>query len=685
MFVPVRYRRVIALLFTLLVPLFAMTAVFAVSAAPDRSPTAISASPLDVVISEIAWMGTTSSSNDEWLELRNNTATAVVLDGWRLVAADGTPDIALSGIIPANGYFLLERTDDSSTPVLADLLYTGALLNTGEVLTLTDALAVVIDVANDAGSWFAGDNTSKETMVRIAPLADGTLPSSWGNGPIDGNPTNSIQDSDTDTFGFSPNINWVAGDGGGYTAFAEDCDDNDDTIFPDNPELLDMKDNNCNGEIDETFVLGELAYDVYFSSDTALTAVAPTTDVTVMEAALLSVLNSADEAIDAAIYGFNRASLRDALIAAHNRGVAVRVIGDDEAVDDPEYGLYYEALITAGIPVISDTFSSIQHNKFAVIDGAITWSGSTNWTDTGFTYNMNNGLLFTDTYISLAYTMEFEEMFSGSFSGDKADNTPHVFTYTNAIVEIYFAPSDAVEQQVLDAVESVDDTFQFAHFFWTLESLGQVTAAKFITDGVDIWGTWDALGAGNVSSQDDPLCAAGIPIRVEDFGGKLHHKVGVMDAFSSDPTVVTGSFNWTASGADSNDENILIIHNADIAASFYEEMVRLYTAIDRTPCNPSPLPVADFSADIVSGIAPFTTTLTNLSRGIVLEWEWDFGDGITTIVPVPQHSYTVPGTYTVTLTAVGDGVEDTMVKVGYVTVIDGADLAYIYLPAILRP
>jgi len=186
---------------------------------------------------------------------------------------------------------------------------------------------------------------------------------------------------------------------------------------------------------------------------------------------------------------------------------------------------------------------------------------------------MNNGLIFTNTYIS--YTMEFGEMFAGEFSTGKVDNTPHVFTYTNAVVEIYFSPSDAVEQQVLDAVESVDDTFQFAHFFWILESLSQVTASRFITEGVDIWGTWDALGAGNVSSQDDPLCAAGIPIRIEDFGGKLHHKVGVMDAFSSDPTVVTGSFNWTTSGVDSNDENILILHNADIAAAFYEEMVRL--------------------------------------------------------------------------------------------------------------
>ena len=105
-----------------------------------------------------------------------------------------------------------------------------------------------------------------------------------------------------------------------------------------------------------------------------------------MEAALLDLLNNASSSIDVAFYGFSRASLRDALIAAHNRGVAVRVVGDNDAAVDPEYAPFYSALIAAGIPLVTDPFSAIQHNKFAIIDDHITWTGSTNWTDTGFTY-----------------------------------------------------------------------------------------------------------------------------------------------------------------------------------------------------------------------------------------------------------------------------------------------------------
>ncbi len=43
------------------------------------------ASLRDVVVSEVAWMGTTTDANDEWLELYNNTAADIDMNGWRLV------------------------------------------------------------------------------------------------------------------------------------------------------------------------------------------------------------------------------------------------------------------------------------------------------------------------------------------------------------------------------------------------------------------------------------------------------------------------------------------------------------------------------------------------------------------------------------------------------------------------
>jgi hypothetical protein len=127
----------------------------------------MAASSSDILIDEIAWMGTIISANDEWIELYNNTSSSVDLNGWNLNASDESPLINLTGAIPAHGFYLLERTDDNSLPDLpADQIYTGALGNSGEFLKLTDSSGSLIDQADFSAGWTAGDNITKQTMER---------------------------------------------------------------------------------------------------------------------------------------------------------------------------------------------------------------------------------------------------------------------------------------------------------------------------------------------------------------------------------------------------------------------------------------------------------------------------------------------------------------------------------------
>ncbi|MCA9971495.1 MAG: lamin tail domain-containing protein [Anaerolineales bacterium] len=132
------------------------------------------ATPPPIIISEIAWAGTAASSSDEWLELHNRGATAVSLAGWSLAAADGSPAIPLTGTLAAGGFFLLERTDDSTVAdVPADQLYTGSLSNAGETLTLRDAAGQLVDTANAAGGpWPAGSSAPDyRSLERRSPTA----------------------------------------------------------------------------------------------------------------------------------------------------------------------------------------------------------------------------------------------------------------------------------------------------------------------------------------------------------------------------------------------------------------------------------------------------------------------------------------------------------------------------------
>lgn len=138
------------------------------------------ANPLDVVINEIAWMGTENSYNDEWIELYNNTDFQINLSGWRLSAQDGSPKINLSGIIPPNGFYLLERTNDETIPdIEASQIYTGAMGNAGENLELYDGSGNLIDQVNCSSAWFSGDNFTKQTMERKNSLIQGSDSGNW--------------------------------------------------------------------------------------------------------------------------------------------------------------------------------------------------------------------------------------------------------------------------------------------------------------------------------------------------------------------------------------------------------------------------------------------------------------------------------------------------------------------------
>ncbi len=79
------------------------------------------------------------------------------------------------------------------------------------------------------------------------------------------------------------------------------------------------------------------------------------------------------------------------------------------------------------------------------------------------------------------------------------------------------------------------------------------------------------------------------------------------------------------------------------------------TVTEPATATPEP-PTAAFTTDVPSGEAPLTVTFTNQSTGDITSYGWDFGDGIGGSTDVnPVYTYSVPGTYTVTLNATGPG------------------------------
>ncbi len=80
--------------------------------------------------------------------------------------------------------------------------------------------------------------------------------------------------------------------------------------------------------------------------------------------------------------------------------------------------------------------------------------------------------------------------------------------------------------------------------------------------------------------------------------------------------------------------------------------------------------VADFTSDKQSGGAPLTVAFTNRSKGDFDSAMWDFGDGTQSSQLNPQHTYDAIGSYTVTLSVIGNGGEDMSSYPNYINVFE---------------
>ena len=81
-----------------------------------------------------------------------------------------------------------------------------------------------------------------------------------------------------------------------------------------------------------------------------------------------------------------------------------------------------------------------------------------------------------------------------------------------------------------------------------------------------------------------------------------------------------------------------------------------------------PAPIANFTANVTAGLAPLTVRFTDTSAGNPITWNWDFGDGSTSIDQSPTHIYTAPGNYTVNLTVSSGAGSDTISRPAYIAV-----------------
>jgi phosphatidylserine/phosphatidylglycerophosphate/cardiolipin synthase-like enzyme len=228
----------------------------------------------------------------------------------------------------------------------------------------------------------------------------------------------------------------------------------------------------------------------------------------------------------------------------------------------------------------------IMHNKFIVIDADVAdsaWvlSGSTNWTSSQIFDDPNHIIMVQDQSVARTYELEFNEMWgsdgdepnyeNAKFGSNKTNNTPHHFIVNGNDFEVYFSPTDNTTLNISNALKSADDEIDFALLVFTNNQLGTTIAEEY-ESGVEVNGIIEQINT--EGSEYEFLLEEGVNvISHQGFGDSFHHKYCIVDHANtdSDPLVITGSHNWSGAAETNNDENTMIIHDANIANQFFQE------------------------------------------------------------------------------------------------------------------
>lgn len=313
---------------------------------------------------------------------------------------------------------------------------------------------------------------------------------------------------------------------------------------------------------------------------------------------LIAYINRAQHSIDLMVYNLgaansNLSNIAAALNQAYLNGRSVRVIYNQDT------GNTGVAQLNQNIPRLVSPVPSfpqygIMHNKIFIFDAfstnanrPIVWTGSTNLTTDQINTDPNNVIIVQDQSLAKAYTMEFEEMWGSNgslpnasnarFGPDKRDNTPKVFNIGGKRVECYFSPSDGTNARIIKAITDATHDFTVNSMLLTRSDIANAMIQKH-NQGVHARVLLNHPNEGGSSSQYSTLEPV-LTWRLMNYsslsqGGTLHHKLMFANAFGgTNPYVLTGSHNWSTAAEVRNDENTLIVYDADIVNQYLQEFM----------------------------------------------------------------------------------------------------------------
>lgn len=308
--------------------------------------------------------------------------------------------------------------------------------------------------------------------------------------------------------------------------------------------------------------------------------------------------NDPSISVDVFSYDFDEPDIIQKLAAMGSR---VRLFQDDAALHTKSGAIEPEVVRTlkeAGAAVKTGHFNRFAHDKVMIQkknDKAIkVLAGSANFSLRGLYVQANSVLVFDDPITAGLYEQAFEQAFNdenGFKSSNIASKWFEATTNHNPLVSISYAPHETAFS--LDTVSQVIGSAKSSVFFAIMETAGGgpvMPALENLSSKDDIvsLGTIEQKSQLSLFKQGKNSGVASFsflkknvpkPFQTEWSGGMgqvIHHKFVVCDFNSDDPVVFCGSSNLAKGGETSNGDNLIEIHDANIANYYAIEAIRLF-------------------------------------------------------------------------------------------------------------
>ncbi len=288
---------------------------------------------------------------------------------------------------------------------------------------------------------------------------------------------------------------------------------------------------------------------------------------------VIELIDGAQESVDAAQFTFSRRNIEDALVAAHERGVTVRVAMDSAQERD---GSLSRRLKDRGVDVRfikgndNGSFVGIMHSKFMIVDRSTLLTGSNNWSSTGTSINEENTIVVKATEVD-PQVAGFQCHFNAIWDS-RPDSS---VSCSNEVVA--FTPGSPAKNMIRDEIRaSKFSVYVLMHHFTFGDLVKELAKAQ--ERGVEVRVIVNVPDRAEHSGSNwDRLIAAGGQLRYKqvntDAFQLMHNKLVVID----DRVLINGSGNWSGSAFFNNFENYVRYTDLDVVESFSDLYHRLWT------------------------------------------------------------------------------------------------------------